>query len=99
MARTTVARTDRLIAIMDYLRGGSRTSDEVFAMWRQRSLRRHDGLVTIDTIQGDLRLLVERGVLRRVRSRQHGHTMGSGSWVSHTEYEVVPTVPEVVCGD
>jgi len=87
--RTTIQAAQRREIIRAYLRGGSREADEVAAMWDEKACRSHVyKLVTIDTIQRDLNLLVKQGKLRRFH--QHDDRELATARSTYTLYEVLP---------
>lgn len=96
--RTTLQAAGRRDAILAYLRGGERSSDEVAAMWREKALRNHAWHhVVVDTIQRDLNAMVRQGLLVRFRRRYTKHQSLWRSRSTHVSYGLV-TQPVVKPG-
>lgn len=96
--RTTLQAAGRRGAILAYLRGGERSSDEVAAMWREKALRNHAWrYVVVDTIQRDLNAMVRQGLLVRFRRTEQAHPAPWRSRSTNVTYGLVAQ-PVVVPG-
>lgn len=84
----TRAQVERRSAMVERLRThGVATADEL----RRYLVHRKRIIVTVDTIQRDLRAMEEAGTLICRRHPTAGHTMGQGSWVAYNGWALSDT--------